>query len=61
MTLTVRNTRRKGQERLCDAISFRISPHTRRCLEKASEENGAGLCEIARELLEAGIEARGIA
>jgi hypothetical protein len=51
--------RRKGTERLCDAVSFRVSPAQRKCLERVAEENNIGLCEAARMLLDAGIEARG--
>lgn len=60
LTPTIRNTRRKGQERLCDAVSFRVSPLTRQCLEEVSEENGIGFCQAARMLLEEGIRARGL-
>lgn len=60
MAPTIRSTRRKGLERLCDAVSFRVSPTQRKCLEQVSKENNIGLCEAARELLDLGIKARGL-
>jgi hypothetical protein len=57
---TIRNTKQKGKERLCDAISFRVSSSQRKNLERVSEIYGIGLCEAARELLDAGIAARGL-
>ena len=55
---TMRSTRRKGIERLCDAVSFRVSPKQRQFLEQVAEEKNIGLCEAARELLDLGIKAK---
>ena len=60
LTPTMRAKRRNGLERLCDAVSFRVSPKQRKCLEQVAEESNIGLCEAARLLLDAGIKARGI-
>jgi hypothetical protein len=60
MNPTIGNTRLKGKERLCDAISFRVSSSQRRVLEQVAEEDGIGVCEAARVLLDAGIQARGL-
>jgi len=48
----------KGQERMKDAISYRVTDRQRACLEKFAEERKIGICEAARELLDLGIEAR---
>ena len=40
--------RRQGDQRLCDAISFRISPEQRTFLENIAEERGVNLCEACR-------------
>jgi hypothetical protein len=45
-------TRCKGSERLCDAISFRVSPGQRAFLEKTAEENNVGLCEAGRIVID---------
>jgi len=42
----------KKQKRLCDAISFRVSPEQRRFLEKIAEEHNIGLCQAARSVLD---------
>jgi hypothetical protein len=55
----IRNMRHKGKEKPCDAISFRVTSSQRRCLKQVSREYGIGLCEAARELLDAGIAAWG--
>jgi len=51
---------KRESERLCDAVSFRVSPKQRMCLERVAEESNIGLCAAARLLLDAGIKARGI-
>jgi hypothetical protein len=50
----------RGRERLSDAISCRVSASQRTCLEKLAQEKGIDLGEAIRELLDAGIEAKGI-
>jgi len=44
----MRPTRIKRDQRLCDAISFRISPEQRTFLENIAEERSVGLCEACR-------------
>jgi len=51
---------RQDTERLTDVVSYRISSATRGCLEKYADENRVGLCAAARDLLNAGIKARGL-
>lgn len=42
----------KRETRLCDAISFRVSPEQRAFLEKTAEENNVGLCEAGRIIID---------
>lgn len=49
-----------GPTRLTDALSFRTRIEQRIALEKFAEERKIGICEAARMLLDAGIEAKGI-
>lgn len=42
----------KREKRLCDAISFRVSPEQRAFLEKTAEENNVGLCEAGRIIID---------
>ena len=53
-------SRKSNAERLPEVVSYRISAATRACLEKFADENRMGLCEAAREILDAGIQAKGI-
>ena len=46
---TIRNS---GSERLCDAISFRVSPAQRAFLERIAKENKVGLCEAGRLVID---------
>lgn len=48
----MRPTRIKREKRLCDAISFRVSPEQRAFLEKTAEENNVGLCEAGRIIID---------
>ena len=49
----MRVTRRKrGMERLMDAVSFRVSPSQRAFLEKIAEEKNVGLCEAGRIIID---------
>lgn len=47
----------KGQERMRDAISYRVTDYQRACLEEFAKERKVGICEAARELLDMGIKA----
>jgi hypothetical protein len=49
---SMRPIRYKGSERLCDAISFRVSPEQRAFLEQTAEENNVGLCEAGRIIID---------
>jgi hypothetical protein len=49
---TMRPIRVKREKRLCDAISFRVSPEQRAFLEKTAEENNVGLCEAGRIIID---------
>ena len=42
------NRRKRGTERLMDAVSFRVSPSQRAFLEKIAEDKNVGLCEAGR-------------
>jgi hypothetical protein len=53
--------RNSKAERLNEVVSYRISASARACLERFADENKIGLCEAARQLMNAGIEARGLA
>ncbi len=44
----MRLKRMKRDERLCDAISFRISPKMREFLETMAEQQHISICEAAR-------------
>ena len=48
----MQTVRIKGSERLCDAISFRVSPAQRAFLERIAEENNVGLCEAGRLVID---------
>lgn len=48
----MRPIRIKREKRLCDAISFRVSPEQRAFLEKTAEENNVGLCEAGRIIID---------
>lgn len=48
----------KGQARMRDSISYRVTDRQRAFLEKFAEERKVGICEAARELLDLGIKAR---
>jgi hypothetical protein len=52
--------RKSKAERLPEVVSYRISEATRACLEKFADDNRMGLCEAARVILDAGIEAKGL-
>jgi hypothetical protein len=53
MAPTMRVKRRKrGMERLMDAVSFRVSPSQRAFLEKIAEEKNVGLCEAGRIVID---------
>jgi hypothetical protein len=43
--------RKKREERLMEAVSFRVSRQQREFLEKIAEERNVGLCEAARIVL----------
>jgi hypothetical protein len=51
-----RNQRCK--ERLLDSINFRINAQTRSYIEEIAESENVGLCEAARIVMQAGIEAQ---
>jgi hypothetical protein len=46
------NRRKRGLERLMDAVSFRVSPAQRAFLEKIAEERNVGLCEAGRIVID---------
>lgn len=48
------------QERLSDTLSFRITMNQRTRLERLSEIEKMSLGEAARELIDAGMRARGL-
>jgi hypothetical protein len=48
-----------GLERLTDSIAYRISATHRSYIEEIAESRNVGLCEAARIVMEAGIEALG--
>ena len=48
----MRPIRVKQKKRLCDAISFRVSPEQRAFLEKTAEEHNVGLCEAGRIIID---------
>jgi hypothetical protein len=50
----------KGQTRMRDSISYRVTDGQRMALEKFAEDRKVGICEAARELMDAGIAAKGI-
>lgn len=50
----------RGNERLTDAIAYRISASQRAFLENMADEMNINLCEAARMLLDEGMKARGI-
>jgi len=43
---------KKREERMCDAISFRVLPAHRDFMEKIAEKHNVGLCEAARIIIE---------
>ena len=45
---------------LIDSLSVRLTPAQRLTIERLSETEGKGLGEVARDLLHAGMEARGL-
>ena len=47
----------RGLERLTDSIAYRISATHRSYIEEIAESRNVGLCEAARIVMEAGIEA----
>lgn len=47
--------RPKGDQRMRDAISYRVTDKQRSFLEKFAEERKMGLCAAARELMNLGI------
>jgi hypothetical protein len=51
---------KKGQTRMRDAISYRVTDSQRIVLEKFAEERKVGICRAARELLDEGIKAKGL-
>ena len=51
---------KKGQTRMRDAISYRVTDGQRMALEKLAEERKIGICQAARELMDAGIKASGL-
>ena len=51
---------KKGQPRMRDSISYRVTDGQRMALEKFAEDRKVGICEAARELMDAGIAAKGI-
>lgn len=54
------NRRKRGSERLMDAISFRVSQTQRAFLEKIAEEKNVGLCEAARSVIDDAMARAGI-
>jgi hypothetical protein len=50
----------KGPVRMTDALAFKVTPQHREAVERYAEQYKMGICEAARELLNAGIKARGI-
>ncbi len=48
----MRSAKTKSDKRLCDAISFRVSPEQRAFLERIAEENNVGLCEAGRLVID---------
>lgn len=48
-----------GLERLTDSIAYRISATQRSSIEQIAESKNVGLCEAARIVMEAGLEALG--
>jgi hypothetical protein len=52
---THRNQR--GLERLTDSLAYRIDASTRLHIEEIAESENVGLCEAARIVMQAGIEA----
>jgi hypothetical protein len=47
----MKTMRNNDSERLCDAISLRVSPAQRAFLEQIAEDNGVGLCEAGRIII----------
>jgi hypothetical protein len=46
------NRRKRGTERLMDAVSYRVSASQRAFLERIAREKNVGLCEAARSILD---------
>lgn len=50
----------KGPVRMTDALAFKVTPQHREAVERYAEQLEVGICEAARELLAAGIAAKGM-
>ena len=48
------------EKRLCDAISFRISPEMRDFLERTAEIKDVGLCEATRSVIKEAMANSGV-
>jgi hypothetical protein len=42
----------RREKRLCDAISFRVSPEQREFLEQIAKEHNVGICEAGRIIID---------
>jgi len=43
---------KKREERMCDAISFRVLPAQREFMEMIAEKHNVGLCEAGRIIID---------
>jgi hypothetical protein len=53
----IKQRNQHGVERLTDSIAYRIDASTRSHIEEIAESENVGLCEAARLVMQAGIEA----